>query len=225
MRLLSIIALGFMCGCGSQRVEIPPEILKWQAQSAQAPHIPDVRGDLGELRQDLRTSANLAQQSITGLGANFGKLSDTVQGFGGDLAHINATLRAETEVKTEVTASLKASLQAQAELKADLKVLADMRAELQALAGAQAGLKNEMEQLSQTARAGRDAVQSTTQFSKEMADTLQRSYLGTVVIVIVLACVIVWDKERSRRRAESRAAEHQTVLRQLGEEKKGKIGL
>jgi phage-related tail protein len=143
-----------------------------------------------EVRADVRTSANQTQQSVTGLGANLGKVAESVTGIGGDLARLSASVESNVRLQAEIKAKVEAAV------------------------SAQAGLKNELEQWSMAVKAGRDSTVETVQFTREMAQTIQRQSLGTVLVVLIMAAVLVWDKDKSRRRAEARAAEHLALLKE-----------
>lgn len=222
MRILALCAILALVGCGAQRIEIPEPVIRKLADppiSRLEAQVPDVSGDLREIRSEVKASTNLTQNSITGLGANLGKVAETVQGFGGDLARINAEIRSNVEARADVSATLKASLQAQA----------DLRAQLAAMAQAQVGLKNEIDQLTISTKSGRDSIVQTVQFSKEMRDTLIASYESNKYTVWVMSgamlAVVSAFLDFSRRRAEQRSRDHLAELRLMRETHVAKAGL
>lgn len=180
----------FLSGCGAQRMSgpLPPPL---DVQRAPVP-IP-ASTEAGEIRSEIKASSNQTQNSITGIGANLGKLSETIQGFGGDLANVHAALRLSVDTQLEMKNRLDAAVQAQV------------------------GLKNDLEQLTVSTRAGRDAIVTTTEFSREMRDTLVYSFLatyaGTVAAFVALVAIVTKFLEASRRRAEERAWDAQQALK------------
>ena len=178
VRLLAVALLAPLTflGCGAQRIEIPESVAR---SMDRIQSLPDVKGEIGELRQQVQASTNFTQNSITGIGANLGKLSESVQGFGGDLAHVSLGLKGQIEAKAEIVATIKAQIQA----------TANLQAKIDAQVMAQVGLKNEIEQLSIASKAGRDSIVS--QYTKEMRDTMLESYRTNNYTVWVMSGILV----------------------------------
>lgn len=159
---------------------------------------------LGDMRSELQASSNANQNTITGLGANISKVAEKVQGFGGDLLRIENSVNAKLEANLTAQANLKADLSADlsASLKAELQAtisaqaqltakLSDLSARIDALAAAQVGLNNSIQQMSQTVSAGRDSIVQTTQYSKEVMETVINGQNTAYWIVIGFATMVI----------------------------------
>ena len=161
---------------------------------------------------DTIASENAVQNSLTGLGVQVAKVAEKIQGFGGDLAHLQATANAEirADLAAQIRAEMSVHLQAQAE--ANAQILSAINAQVQA----QAGLRNSIDQTAQTVNAARDANVQTIQFTKEMQSVLEQSYKSAGYLVYVfcgaLVSVVYILQERSRARADRRHKELFDVL-------------
>jgi hypothetical protein len=147
------------------------------------------KADLNQLRSETIASNNAAQQSQTGaLNAALGKFAEKATGIEGDVSAVKAALNTHVQIMTSAVADIKNSLSLNAtaitQIRADVK--ADLQAEFQAKLDAQASvnatavaaLKSEISNLTNNLSAGRDVNQ--TQFTKDMAATLDASYKAMV---------------------------------------------
>ena len=173
----------------------------------------DVQTAIKEVRTDATSSNNAVQGSLTGIGANIGKLAEKIQGFGGDLARIDTALttridtsiRATADLRAEMTNTLDARINATAMM--SNQAFAEMKTRVDAMVQGQVGLNNRIESMQQTVSAGRDSMVSTVQFDQKMADTLKASYDSMLRIVWIMCGMVVTLQELSRRRAEGRFRE------------------
>ena len=175
----------------------------------------DLDGAVHQLRTEAQASNNAMQNSLTGIGANVGKVAEKIDA---SLAHIDAqfqsVVNAQANVSAQASANVTATVKNEAKASAEVttRAVADLEARvnarLDAIAQAQAqgqiGLNNRLESMQQTVSAGRDAINTTVQYSRDMAETQQRSYESNERIVWILGGVIVALQELSRRRAERR---------------------
>ena len=171
----------------------------------------DLDGAVHQLRTEAQASNNAMQNSLTGVGANVGKVAEKIDA---SLAHIDAQFQSQANVNTQARADLTATVKNEAKASAEVttRAVADLEARvnarLDAIAQAQVqgqiGLNNRLESMQQTVSAGRDAINTTVQYSRDMAETQQRSYESNERIVWILGGVIVALQELSRRRAERR---------------------
>jgi uncharacterized membrane protein YraQ (UPF0718 family) len=183
--LFAAMLVLLLAGCiGDQRnsqAPSPPVINITPAQPAQS----DVsKADLEKLHSETQAMATTAQQSMTGLGANIASLQARTTGIEGDVSavktQITATMQNIANVFTELKATLTANTTAVAQIKADMKAEFDAKltAQAQINATAVAALKSEITSLTQNMSAGRDV--NSTQFTKEMQQTLTAAYQAQV---------------------------------------------
>lgn len=219
----ALLLITFLCGCVDHRprqadslnvTSTQPERLDFKGVETATQ---DTLKAVKDFHAENTSSANAVQNSISGIGANLGKLAEKVQGFGGDLAHLSATMENTLNVQTSARAELASSIEAKvssavqssvaASASLNASAIADLMAKVDVMAQAQAGLSNRIESMQQTVSSGRDSIVSTVQFSQQMADTIAKSYDSMLQIVGVMCGVICVMLEASRRRAESRFRE------------------
>ena len=177
------------------------------------------------LLAEVQTSANQTHNSLTGLGVQVAKLGEKVQGIGGDLLRLQASVETQVQASASLSANLRAALTAdvtanlQTHASATAALVASLSNKLEGLAAGQVGLKNQLEQTEQTVKAGRDAYMQTVQFTREMqaalgqqndmALAMERSRNRTEFWIVVSSGVLMLGLvalllEASRRRAEGR---------------------
>ena len=216
----AILILIVLAGCEAatqhnHQADTFPQTVPVAAPPVAPPHPEVTRADLDgavrSIRTETQASNNAMQNSLTGLGANVGKVAEKVDA---SLVRIDATantaLKATAEIKTELNNQIEAQASFNAQAFAQFK--ADTSARLDAIAQAQAqgvaGWNNKLDSMQQTLTAGRDAI-NTTQYSKEMQETIistvKQSAESQVENTRILCGVIVVLAELSRRRAEKRA--------------------
>lgn len=209
-----ILFLIFLVGCvgdqhNVQKSSFPQTVPVAVPPVPQQPEVTraDLDGAVRTIRTETQASNNATQNSITGLGANLGKIAEKVDAsLVKSEATANTVAQFKTEVKNEMKAQADVNAQAFAEFKAETKARLDAIA--QAQAQGQAGWNNKLDSMQQTLTAGRDAI-NTTQYSKEMQETIiatvEKSADAQVQNTRILCGVIVVLAELSRRRAEKRA--------------------
>lgn len=194
----------------------------------------DLDAAVSKIHEDITSSNNANQNTITGLGANVNKLAEKIQGFGGDLAHVEASVTAKfdasietkfqavvkqnAELKIEMSNSANAYAQATATLK---QTIGDLSAKVDAQAKGQLAYEARMEELKQDIKAGRDAITTNIQYTDNMMNTVLGAYKAMIAIVMVgalLLVAVVWElTRRSRDRAEMRYHQESTERKVLTE--------
>lgn len=250
MALACFCAATLLTGCMTFQVQTAPEKQADQIVQGGAPERPhpgpspvtpssiggatkpDLDAAVSKIHDDLTSSNNANQNNITGLGANINKLAEKVQGFGGDLAHVessittkfdatleakfSAVVKANAELKLEINQNANAYAQATATLK---QTIGDLSAKVDAQAKAQLAYEARMEELKQDIKAGHDAITTNIQYTDNMMNTVLGAYRSMIVIVVVgalLLVVVIWElTRRSRDRAEKRSDHANLERREL----------
>lgn len=204
MKIFATMALVLLAGCAAiekteqNREQIKQELTRAEPVSVVAVPDEELRKQIGELRTESQQSNNNTNNRIEGIGLQFSKVAEKVQGFGGDLAHVKTTFETSFKAQAEVIANLKVQLDvantAIANFHVDLKNSAELNT----------ALKQQLETLTQNVSAGRDSNVKTIQFNSNMVEALKndgRTQFWTVVVFALLTFLL---QERSRARAEAR---------------------
>lgn len=182
---------------------------------------------LEKIHSDSQASQNATQQSLTGLGLQFGKVAER---FDAALAKIEANL--QLTIHNSATANASVSATAMAELRGEIKdihaeitglklTIGKMEVSNAAMAAGQVALNARMDQTTNNLNAGRDNVQ----FTKEMAGVFETAFekmteallaaVGIVVGVVTAATTIVVGTVALLTRSQTKST-HELVRETLG---------
>lgn len=239
MKLTCLLSLALFClaGCADQKARmaggdqsfarlpgfLPLESTAQAPASAGASGAGSAKADVERIQQDLAASNNQTQQTLAGVGLQMGKLAEKVQGFGGDLAHVDAKVtgveKAVASLDVKIDQRFEASANVQAKALSDWQLQFENRldARLNAQTAGVAALKSDLQQMSQTVSSGRDSVVETVQFSREFRDTLLKAFdtvldlvkAFTVMMVGLWLALQITDRMRNRN-------DHQELMKALG---------
>lgn len=186
-----------------------------------------------KISTESQASNNATQNTITGLGLNVTKLAEKLQGFGGDLAHVEANVNTKFEalaklqidMKNELTASISSVIDTRLDVKLDAKLTAnaqlqaqvtaqaltqlrtDIKSEIEAQikAQVQAGIGNKMDSLAQEVKAGRDSYIDNTKVANQWVYIIL-ALCGVIVGVVALFAYLITRLQVQRAdRAEKHA--------------------
>lgn len=188
------------------------------------------KADMEKLHNETIASTNQSQQAITGLGANIAKVAEKMTGVEGDVSAVKAAINTNIQTTADIKNSLTASASVVAQLKNEMKAEFDAKLTAQAEfhANAVAALKSQIENTSTTISAGRDAT--TTQFTKEMMQTLETSYksmvseiktafYAVIAIVHIFAGVLVAFMRGAVKHAREDSQEWALIFKSQAKEK------
>jgi len=168
----------------------------------------DLDTAIDRTRSEFQASQNATSNSLTGVGANIGKLAEELTGL---KAEVTTSFKAMFQASADLRVHLSNQVSAEADLRAS--AVADLRAHVdakfQALANAQAqaiaGFNNTLQSMQQNISAGRDS--NVNQYADQMFRANQTSDRTTMWIVIAMSLGWIATSEMSRQRAERRHRE------------------
>lgn len=163
-------------------------------------------------------SQNAAEQAITGIGANIGKLTETMEASLVRIdSRIDSLFKANIDIHNSVAADLRASIRAEFSANTQLsanaiasletRLTAHVDAKFQALANTQAqaiaGFNNSIQSMQQNVGNG----SNVNNYADQMFKANQTSDRATMWIVIAMSLGWIATSEMSRLRAERRHRE------------------
>jgi len=217
---------------------VPSGVSKGEVQA-------ELDGAVKKISAESQASNNATQNTITGLGLNVTKLAEKLQGFGGDLAHVEANVntkfdalaKLQIDMKNELTVSISSVIDTRLEAKLDAKLTANTQVTAQALtqlraeikseieaqikAQVQAGIGNKMDSLAQEVKAGRDSYIDNTKVANQWVYIIL-ALCGVIVGVVALFAYLivklqVQRADRAEKHAEKAMDIHaDVVVRALG---------